>query len=160
MTTSPKDQALKVREAIGAYLALLDRNPSDGEVGLRRLATTLDHLVTIYFGTCDVDPVEKAEAPSKRYSEYYQRAAKAFPELGLYPYADPGGEPGEEGPAVSDAIDDIADIAGDLDEVLWYFDHASDAEAIWHFRFGYQHHWGDHLHSLRNYLHSTRVAAW
>lgn len=151
---------LKIRAAIEGFVALLERDPADGPDGIRRLALALDRLVAVYFETEDVDPGGESEAPRKDYAGLVQRASQAYPELGLYPYADPGGDPGEEAPLVADAIDDIADIAGDLNEVLWYFENATAAEAIWDFRFGYQHHWGDHLHSLRNYIHSTRIAAW
>jgi hypothetical protein len=156
MTKAISDQINLIRLAIERYLNLLDRDPADGESGLRNLALALDHLVSVYFETHHVEPAGDEEAPSRSYAEFYQRAGKAFPELGLYPYADPG----EEKPLVADAIDDIADIAGDLAEVLWHFDNTSVANGVWEYRFGYQHHWGDHLHSLRNYLHSTRVAAW
>lgn len=141
-------------------MATMDRNPTDELLGLRALAMSLDHLVAVYFRTGNVDPDSAVEPPPKESTGYFGRFAAAFPELGLYPYAYPGGEPGEEECLVADAIDDLGDIAGDLDEVLWYFENSTVSEAIWHFRFGYQHHWGDHLHSLRNYLHSSRVAAW
>ncbi|MAK99692.1 MAG: DUF5063 domain-containing protein [Citromicrobium sp.] len=154
------EQTELIKSAIQAYLARLDRDPADGSEGLRRLVLALDALVAVYFRTDDVEPGEEDDAPEKGYSAQYQRAAEAYPELGLYPYADPGGDPGEDEPMVADAIDDIADIAGDLTEVLWHFENSSEETGIWDFRFGYQHHWGDHLHSLRNYLHSSRIAAW
>lgn len=49
-------------------------------------------------------------------------------------------------------LDDLVDIAVDLTEVLWLIDHHREADAIWEFRWGYENHWGDHLHVLR-YLH-------
>ena len=160
MGCSLTDQLAAIRHAIGRFMGQLDRDPADGENGLRSLALALDHLVAVYFETEDIEPGEDGEAPAKDSSEFFKRASQAFPELGLYPYADPGGEPGEEDCLVADAIDDIGDIAGDLSEVLWYLDNGSAANAIWEFRFGYQHHWGNHLHGLRNYLHSSRIAAW
>ena len=59
-----------------------------------------------------------------------------------------------------DAIDDLADIAKDLIQFMWFLDNVSLSDAIWDFRFGYQSHWGPHLHGLRAYLNSSRIAAW
>lgn len=42
-------------------------------------------------------------------------------------------------------------------EVLWLFENADENDAIWDFRFGYQTHWGRHLHEMRVYLHSGRL---
>ena len=54
-----------------------------------------------------------------------------------------------------DALDDLADIAVDLQEVL---DRAkvSIDEAVWEFRFGFAAHWGTHLRWLQVYLHANR----
>lgn len=160
MTIPRPEQVALINGAIDTYLARLDRDPVDGADGLRQLALALDGLVAVYFQTEDVEPGGEIDAPQKDYPGLYRHAADAYPELGLYPYADPGGDPGEEEPLVADAIDDITDIAGDLSEVVWFLENSSEAHAIWEFRFGYQHHWGDHLHNLRNYLHSSSIAAW
>ncbi|WP_394270032.1 DUF5063 domain-containing protein [Qipengyuania sp.] len=149
-----------IRHAIERFLGQLDRDPTDDQIGLRSLAISLDNLVSVYFTTVDVEPTDGPDAPAMDYSSFARRANRAFPELGSYPYADPGGESGQDELLVADAIDDIADIAGDLSEVLWLLNAGREIDAIWDFRFGYQYHWGDHLHSLRHYLHSTRVAAW
>lgn len=160
MNQSTEQQANAIKQAIDGFLANFDRDPKDEIEGLRRLAVSLDNLVAVYFKTADVEPDSEAEAPEKRYQGDYAAAAKAFPELGLYPWIDVGGDPGEEEAGVADAIDDLADIAGDLQDVLWHFKNATIADGIWEFRFGYQSHWGVHLHRLRAYLHSTKVAAW
>jgi hypothetical protein len=77
--------------------------------------------------------------------------AARFPDFGFYSVADPGDLPGEV--LVGDAIDDLCDIARDLREVRWLADHGHEADAIFAFRFGYQSHWGQHLHDLRRYLY-------
>jgi hypothetical protein len=59
---------------------------------------------------------------------------------------------------MSIAASDLAEIASDLSEVLWLFENASHNDAVWDFRFGYQSHWGRHLHEVRTYLHD--LAAW
>jgi len=59
-----------------------------------------------------------------------------------------------------DAIDDLADIYGDLIGVSWLWENSGEADAVWHFRFGYQTHWGRHLLDLRSYLHWKLYESW
>ena len=63
-------------------------------------------------------------------------------------------------PAVTagDAVDDLTDIAVDLQEVLDRSGKSTD-DAIWHFRFGYQAHWGRHLRWLQLILYERGPAA-
>jgi hypothetical protein len=140
--------------AIHAYLELLKDRPDDESVRLDRLAEALDRLVIAYHHTPDTEPEgEGAEAPSVPYEPLAKRAAASFPELGYYADVDP-----EEGLdqkiGLADAIDDLADIARDLTEVLWHLENVGVDDAIWVFRFGYRSHWGTHLHRLRLYLHA------
>jgi hypothetical protein len=83
-------------------------------------------------------------------------AALRFPELGFY--HSPASVPfeAEEDPTLSlgDRIDDVADIAGELMEVVWRWENNGPADAVWYFRFSYEGHWGRHLHDLRRYLHA------
>ncbi len=147
-----------MREAIEHYLGLLDGSelPEDCVA----LARTLDRLTDAYFQTEDCDPGDAADAPQIDYKELYKSAGSAFPSLGYYPAVDPGGELTRQEASVGDAIDDLADIARDLKEVLWHCENTTPQAAIWEFRFGYQTHWGVHLHQLRGFLHSSRIAAW
>ena len=55
---------------------------------------------------------------------------------------------------VGDALDDVADIAHDLKEVLGRWESTSEADAIWYLRMGFETHWGKHLRSLQLYLHA------
>ena len=54
---------------------------------------------------------------------------------------------------VGDAIDDICDIVGDLQEVLWCFENTSENDALWHYEINFRSHWGRHLRDLQLYLH-------
>ncbi|QUL37508.1 DUF5063 domain-containing protein [Erythrobacter sp. JK5] len=150
-----------IRNACEAFLAQIQGQKEDRMEHLRELAKSFDKLTATYFEVDDVEPdSEDSLAPPIDYVVLYKRAANAFPELGCYPAIDVGGTLGEEEALVADAIDDLADIARDLSEVLWHIEKSSEADAIWEFRFGYQSHWGAHLHRLRHYLHSSRIAAW
>jgi len=87
-------------------------------------------------------------------------AARRFPQLGYYNIAgNIGGEPLNSEMSVGDSIDDLADLLGDLVEVLWRWDNTSSIDALWHLDLSYRQHWGSHLRALQLYLHefSTHV---
>lgn len=101
------------------------------------------------FSSDDYDP------PDRSYEEAREIAARAFPSFGFY--ADVTPEPiSAPDVIVGDAIDDLADIAVELQEVEWRWTNTSPEDAAWAFRFGYQSHWGKHLHNLRRYLHDRQ----
>lgn len=140
--------------AILAYVELLKDQPDDENVRLDRLAQALDRLVIEYHRAPDVEPeMVDVESPTVPYEPLAKRAALSFPELGYYADVEPEGGLDQE-IGLADAIDDLADIARDLTDVLWHLDNVGVNDAIWVFRFGYQSHWGMHLHRLRLYLHA------
>jgi hypothetical protein len=55
---------------------------------------------------------------------------------------------------VGDAIDDITDIAVEMEEIEWRWKNTSEADALWHFRFGASRHWIDHMRQLQFYLNA------
>ena len=149
----------RIEAAIKAFLALLERKPDDALEGLGALARAMDELVSCYHSTPDVEPdtLDGPQAPRIDEAALSEKASAAFPDLDWYAIADPlDGLEQEVGMSIATA--DLAEIAGDLSEVLWLFENATENDAIWEFRFGYQAHWGRHLHELRPYLHS--LSAW
>ena len=140
-------------EAIKGFLSLLADSSSGVESPKQSLAQSLNRLVTEYFSSHEVEVSDSdVEAPTANYDSLRKMAEKSFPEFGFYPSADPLGEINQE-MGMGDAIDDLADIARDLTEVLWYFENERINDAVWQFRWGYANHWGDHLHDLMGYLH-------
>ncbi|MXQ11513.1 DUF5063 domain-containing protein [Microvirga makkahensis] len=134
-------------------MSLLDRGESISDEALAR---ALDALAAVYHDTPSGRPSDaEAEPPRDDYRLIRQHVGRIFPDLGLYATADPLEVPNEEA-LVGDAIDDISDIALDLKEILWRWQNLGADDAIWHFRFGYQTHWGRHLHGLRFYLHAKQ----
>jgi hypothetical protein len=91
-------------------------------------------------------------ASTVSYDELRKSISPRFPELGLYATIVPG-QPTDLQGMVGDAIDDLVDIASDLEEVLWRSEHVNLEDARWHFRFGYLSHWGQHLMGLRGHVH-------
>lgn len=147
-------------DAVRQYLDFLQSPPEDMAARLRALAIHLDQLVVAYYNTADVEADDESiDTPPHDYSVAYKRMGALFPTLGYYADVEPI-EDFDQEPTVADAIDDLADIYTDLADVVWYAENASLDEAIWHFRFGYQVHWGTHLHNVRRYLAASNVAAW
>lgn len=149
-----------VRENICAAIRrYLDVLQGKDDATLADLAKALDGLVTTYHDVPDVEPdtSEGSTAPRAEERPIIDAATGAFPALDWYALVDP-----EDGPdqqvRMSIAVGDLAEIAADLIEVMWLFENASHNDAVWEFRFGYQTHWGRHLHEVRTYLHG--LAAW
>lgn len=144
-----------ITAAIRCYLDVLE---GAGGATLYDLAKALDGLVAVYHRVPNVEPVTTdSEAPSADKRRYIDAATVAFPDLDWYALVDPQDGPDQQ-VGMSIAIGDLAEIASDLLDVLWLFENASHNDAVWDFRFGYQSHWGRHLHEIRTYLHS--LAAW
>jgi len=140
-------------EAIRGFLGLLDQGEP---VSDEALARALDDLASAYHDTPHGQPSdEPADPPRDDYKSVRRKAESLFPGLGLYGIADPLEVPNKKA-MVGDAIDDITDIARDLGEVVWRWQVLGADDANWHFRFGYQTHWGRHLHELRFYLHAKQ----
>lgn len=156
--TEPQNFREQIESAIRAYISTIRPGPKGEDARLSDLALVLDRLIAVYYLTPDVGPdAIDSEGPRTGEKLYAESAAAAFPELGWYALVDPEGDVDQQ-VGLSIANGDLAEIAVDLDEVLWLFEHASENDAIWQFRWGYQHHWGRHAHELRLYLHTR--GAW
>ncbi|NKJ42690.1 DUF5063 domain-containing protein [Novosphingobium sp. SG720] len=139
--------------AINAYLALLNEKPEKEASRLAKLCEVLDALPVEYHRAPNVEPDTLDVSASVPYEPFAIRALASFPELGHYAVVDPL-EGVDQEVILGDAIDDLADIARDLSGVLLLIEKGAINDAIWDFRFGYETHWGVHLHQLRSYLHS------
>jgi hypothetical protein len=122
---------------------------------LGRLARALDQLALVMHDTPEgVMSDSDQEPPRRDYAKVHGELAVRFPTLGLYGLADalePAGDP-----LTADAIDDLADIANDLSEILWRRAHLGDDDAYWWLAESFRNHWGDHLRGLSGYLHALR----
>ena len=143
-----------VLEAARALLALPDvvGTPAQREEKLR---SALDRLALAYGSVKSMSfpEGEQPEPPRAEYTVVRARFAAAFPGLGFYNAVLDLSEPQKQAEVTTgDALDDLADIALDLQEVLDR-SKASIEDALWDFRFGFQTHWGAHLRWLQLYLH-------
>jgi hypothetical protein len=120
----------------------------------RRLRWLLDRLALAYhFADAPFDSRDVPAPPRADDAALRPRIGQLFPGLGLYnAVLDVAEKVGESEPGIGDAVDDLTDIARDLQEVVTRWE-MSEEDALWHFRFGFESHWGRHLRSLQLYLH-------
>ena len=139
------------------FLRLVEEGPVPTE---RQLLKALDELAVAYHQTPAGDPDDGDSIPPERdwkaYKERHERLGKRFPDCGYYAVSNPTGALNELA-MVGDAIDDLADISADLDQVLWRFENVGADDAHWHFRFLFEMHWGMHLRELSLYLHARAL---
>lgn len=155
VSVSPMDDTATIATARG-FLKLLNRDAAPSGLELLR---ALDELAMAYHHSPEGDPSESEGAPPKNdYQERYADLGRRFPEYGYYAVSDPS-QPTNEAGMVGDAIDDLADISADLEEVIWRFENLGPEDAHWHFRFLFEVHWGMHLRELSLYLHATTLRA-
>lgn len=146
-----------IRLAVQDYLRLVHQGTGGEQDDLDFLEYTLDRLALAYrhahyrFEDGHPDP------PSIDYQTIREAAAARFPRLGLYNVPEFITSHHLTSPLVQgDAIDDIADIARDLADVEWCWLNTSANDALWHFRIGWETHWGGHLRALQWYLQAFR----
>ncbi|QDH33781.1 DUF5063 domain-containing protein [Porphyrobacter sp. YT40] len=151
------EQHALIEAAIHRYLLLFEFENTSST--LRDIAMALDDLVRVYFDTPDVEPdtIDGPAAPQFDEAGFGQNAARFFERDDVIWLIDPEGGPDQKAMCTF-ATSELAEIAADLNKVLWLFENGSAADAIWEFRFGYQAHWGEHLHRVRHYLHG--LSAW
>lgn len=147
-------RAAHVLAEIENYLGLLQRSPLPKREALEKLAEALDRLSLAYHHTSDRVQVsaQSAEPPPSDTKAMHKLAARAFPDLGFYASVAPEADATDI--TMGYAIGDIAEIACDLQEVVWRWKNIGADDAIWEFRFGFQTHWGRHLQDVRRYLHA------
>ncbi len=119
---------------------------------LPALVRALDALAMAYHAAPEGAASEQdLDPPERDYKETYARIGARFPMLGYYGVTDPLETDGNV--MLGDAIDDLADIANDLNETLWRWDHLGPGDAHWHYRQMF-FHWGWHMRELQSFLNA------
>jgi hypothetical protein len=131
-------------------LILQDEPPTDAV-----LAGALDELALAYHEVPEGRAATGIEEPPRRDGAGLRAIISArFPDYRYYAIVDPLNlTPDMVG--IGDAIDDLVDIASDLAEAVWRFDHLGADDAHWFLRL-LHFHWGRHLRELSLYLHARR----
>jgi len=144
----------EIRHAIQDFLDLIERGFGSTAENEERLPLILDRLALAHhFTEAEYDGADYPDPPKRDYQVLRARGLSRFPDYGYYNLSDPITQDIGAGPClIRDAIDDLADIAGDLEAIAWRWRHTSPADALWHFRMSYVHHWRAHLRGLQLYL--------
>ncbi|RKH29567.1 DUF5063 domain-containing protein [Corallococcus sicarius] len=144
----------EIREAIQSLFAVFDAEVDaptrehDLRLALDRLAWA-SHFVEGEFDPSAPSPDDVRTTP---YEALTRRLGQCFPGLGYYSTALDSTDLAASTPGVGDAIDDLADIAKDLEEVLSRWE-TSEVDALWYFKLHFESHWGQHLRALQLHLH-------
>ncbi|MGH6941648.1 DUF5063 domain-containing protein [Hypericibacter sp.] len=139
--------------AVRTYLNLVEAPPTSSEARLSALAEALDRLAFAYHHIAETEL--HYEVPDRHHNDagaIHRAMGRQFPELGFYAVA--GSKEIGALSTTGDAIDDLVDIADELQQVLWLWDNKSSQSASNQFRAGYRFHWGRHLQNLRGHLHA------
>jgi hypothetical protein len=139
--------------AVRAFVTLATEGPPPT---LDALIQALDSLAAAYHGAPAGRPADDAEPPEGDYAASYATLSDRFPDYGFYATTDPS-EPVSDVLA-GDAIDDLADIVGDLSDLIWREDVLGADDAHWWLRERFATHWGRHLRDLSVYLHTKRFS--
>ncbi len=151
---------LEIKETVVRFVRLIEEGAGNAAENERLLINVLDELA-LAAGTLEeiFDESVDGEPPRKEYKIDRQLVESRFPEFGHYNMVlnviDKVGRP-EFG--TGDAIDDIADIYGEMKEVLWRWEHNSPDDALWWYKYFYRCHWGLHLRHLQLYLLEREAA--
>ncbi len=150
----------KILSAIQEITRLAKGELPPGVDGSKSLEAILDQLALAYHSIDERDNQlsdDQVEPSLPDYNSVRTIIAAQYPGLGLYWTVEPHIEPNKSPNILAgDAVDDLADIVRDMLVIEWYWSNAGLAEAMWHFRRGYEHHWGEHLRDLQKYLYSRR----
>jgi hypothetical protein len=134
---------------------LLDLILQEEPPGDAALAEALDELALAYHEVPEGRAATGIEEPPTRDGAALREHIVArFPAYGFYAVADPL-DLSSGKPRTGDAIDDLVDIAGDMAEAVWRFDHLGADDAHCYLRL-LHFHWGRHLRELSLYLHARR----
>jgi len=126
----------------------------------QQLSEATRHVARLYAAALDLPEVELVDHPEPPSMEYEAWRA-IFDSFGALPFSyylvvlDPSidGLEGVDKPGAGDLADDLADIYRDLIEGLWLLHNGCEQAAVWHWRFSFRSHWGQHATSALRAMH-------
>lgn len=148
-----------IRDAVTGFLSLLERT-GEAEEREEALRPALDRLALAYHSAKGAPAEEEQPEPAEVDRDALQLKLTAqFPNLGPYNLASRVAEDlGEAELAVADPVDDLVEIAAQLQDVRARFE-VDEQDALFQFRVSFERYWGRHLRALQLYLHETAFLA-
>ena len=133
------------------FITLIEDDAIPTKDRTQRLRCSLDRLALIQHDiSYTFDERDYPDTPRKDYNVLRKVVSAHFHDLGYYNTPSSITQQlGEAEIEVGDAIDDLTDIAIELYDVLWRFDHTSADDALWYFTNSYSTHWEQHLRELQ-----------
>jgi hypothetical protein len=148
---------LQFRSLVARIEGFLVEAPAmDSDARLHRLMILLNELELCYLAIDLVEPSDVEQSDPSQTKDRISQVSAAFPEFGYYHSIRAGPVSQQELPLVSDAVDDLADILGDIDNALSAELQGTWADGAFEARLLYQAHTGWHLASLRSHLYTLR----
>ena len=149
----------QIRDAVRDFLALVESSDGTAREAEERLVPILDRLALAQsYVSFEFDEADYPDSPNRSYDDLRKLVSLRFPNYGYYNVAEHiTSDIGEASAIVGDAIDDLADIAGDLYKVEWYWANTSKANALFHLQQSYEDHWRRHLRGFQLYLDAVAL---
>ncbi len=147
-----------IHTAIYDFLDLLENGRGSEQKNIHALELALDRLALAYhFSEDEFDETDYPGPPKQDYVQLRDLVTAHFSTFGFYNVPSKVIKQIMQAELLmGDALDDVVDIGRDLLEVAWRWKQTSQKDALWHFRFGYENHWGNHLRNLSLYLYALR----
>ena len=148
----PDSNIKQFAEIAGRFCEWAEHPSEAGEDDIliaRKLFTQL-HLGVISLE--DVGCGEDTEAAVGQ--DEWKRVLSKFQDLPINLYYDVFDPLKAESPVTNSLADDVADIYRDVKEGLLLYKNGRIVEAVWEWRFNFRSHWGAHLTSAQQAIHS------
>lgn len=147
----------EIKAAVSGFLNLIERGGADEAAAIAALELLLDRLAVARPYAQPKFENGQPDPPHQDCARFRSLAADRFPSFGLYNLPDIITDRiAESNLIVGDALDDLTDIARDLSDVAWRFEHTTEGDALYDFAESYDHHWRWHLRHLQFYLEALR----
>lgn len=143
-------QPLEIKAVLQRFVRYVTEPGEKEDAALLELCDRI--LVAYHDVNYTFDDHNYPDAPKEEYASRRDKISALFPNYGYYCLTSSQMEVFEPDAMVGDAIDDLADLSQDFEEILWCFEHTSVDDALWHFQNGYWLHWGRHMRELQLYL--------
>lgn len=155
---SIKIDGTRIRAALRGFLELLESTDKQANIELLELWLGQLAFIQHFIGDVSSDKSKWPTAPTRDCVRWRKLITEQFPVLGYYSVPDtiPLQIISSE-ISIGDAVEDLAEITGEVAECVWRWENNGESDALWYLRFSYQTHWGIHVRNLQAYIQNLPV---